>query len=44
MPADIVLIDAPDAISAVREIRPALTGWKRGRKVFERPRPRLMPH
>jgi cytosine/creatinine deaminase len=43
MPADIVLFDAPGAVSAVREVRSALAGWKNGRKTFERPRGRLLP-
>jgi cytosine deaminase len=42
MPADIVLFDAPSAVAAVREVRPALAGWKNGRKTFERPRGRLL--
>jgi cytosine deaminase len=41
-PADIVLVDAPDAASAVREIAPALAGWKRGVQTFSRPRAQLM--
>lgn len=41
-PADIVVLDAPDAVSAVREIAPTLAGWKHGRKTFERPRGRLV--
>lgn len=40
--ADIVLIDAPDPQSAVREIAPAIMGWKRGVKTFSRPRPVLL--
>jgi cytosine deaminase len=40
--ADIVLIDAPDAASAVRQIAPVVAGWKRGRKTFSRPRPTLL--
>ncbi|WP_244598458.1 amidohydrolase family protein [Rhizobium tubonense] len=43
MSADIVLFDAPDAATAVREIRQPLAGWKRGCKTFERPRGRLLP-
>ncbi|GLS20358.1 amidohydrolase [Labrys miyagiensis] len=39
--ADIVLLDAADPVSVVREIRPAVAGWKRGRKTFSRPRPTL---
>jgi cytosine deaminase len=40
--ADIVLIDAPDPVSAVREIAPVIAGWKAGRKTFSRPRPQLL--
>ncbi|MGR3805679.1 amidohydrolase family protein [Marinibacterium profundimaris] len=40
--ADIVLIDAPDRASAVREIAPVIAGWKSGRQTFERPRARLL--
>jgi cytosine deaminase len=36
MPADIVLLDAPDRASAVREIAPAVAGWKGGVKTFVR--------
>jgi cytosine/creatinine deaminase len=36
MPADIVLLDAPDPASAVREIAPAVAGWKGGVKTFVR--------
>ncbi len=41
-PADIVLIDAPDPAAAVREVAPALAGWKAGRKSFSRPRAQLL--
>jgi len=41
-PADIVLIDASDAVSAVREIAPVIAGWKAGRKTFSRPRAQLL--
>jgi cytosine deaminase len=41
MPADFILLDAGDPVSAIREIAPALAGWKAGRKTFERPAPRL---
>ena len=41
-PADIVLLDAPDPVSAVREVAPALSGWKAGRKTFARPRAQLL--
>ena len=40
--ADVVLVEAPDPISAVRQIAPAVAGWKRGRKSFVRERPRLL--
>ncbi|WP_417278812.1 amidohydrolase family protein [Celeribacter sp.] len=40
--ADVVLIDGPDAASAVREIAPVLAGWKAGKQTFERPRARLI--
>jgi cytosine deaminase len=39
--ADIVLIDAPSASDAVRSIAPVVSGWKRGRKTFQRPRAEL---
>lgn len=32
--ADIVLLEAPDPATAVRELRPVRTGWKRGRRTF----------
>lgn len=38
-PADIVVLDATDPVSAIREIAPALCGWKNGRKSFSRPAP-----
>lgn len=41
-PADIVLLDAPDAATAVRTNAPTLSGYKRGRKTFIRPRPTLL--
>jgi cytosine deaminase len=41
-PADIVLVDAQDEASAVREIAPAVAGWKRGVQTFARPRAHLM--
>lgn len=41
-PADVVVLDAPDPVAAVREIAPTLAGWKRGRRSFVRPRARLM--
>ena len=40
-PADIVLIDAPDAAMAVRTVAPVLAGYKRGVRTFTRPRPLL---
>ncbi|MCR8550532.1 amidohydrolase family protein [Salipiger sp. P9] len=40
--ADVVLIDAPDAASAVRGVAPVLAGWKAGKQTFERPRARLI--
>lgn len=40
-PADIVALDATDPVSAIREIAPALCGWKNGRKSFSRPAPLL---
>jgi cytosine deaminase len=41
-PADVVLIDAPDPVSAVRKIAPVAAGWKRGRKSFVRERAQLL--
>lgn len=40
--ADVVLIDAPNPVAAVRGIAPVLAGWKNGRKSFERARPVLL--
>ncbi len=40
--ADIVLIDAPDAATAVRTVALVVAGWKHGRKTFTRPRPTLL--
>ncbi|ACI52262.1 N-isopropylammelide isopropylaminohydrolase [Gluconacetobacter diazotrophicus PA1 5] len=40
-PADIVLIDAPDPATAVRELRPVLGGWKAGVWTFVRHRPEM---
>lgn len=40
--ADLVLLDAATPAEAVRRIAPALAGWKRGRKTFERPAPHLL--
>lgn len=41
-PADVVVLDAPSAVAAVREIAPTLAGWKRGVKTFVRPRATLL--
>jgi cytosine deaminase len=41
-PADIVLVDAVDPASAVREIAPVLAGWKNGVKTFVRPQAELL--
>jgi cytosine deaminase len=35
-PADLVLVDAPDTVAAIREIAPTLMGFKRGRRTFTR--------
>ena len=40
-PADIVVLDATDPVSAIREIAPALCGWKAGRRSFSRPAPHI---
>ena len=40
-PADLVVLDAPDAASAVAELAPALRGFKRGRATFTRQLPEL---
>ncbi|QDL94254.1 amidohydrolase family protein (plasmid) [Paroceanicella profunda] len=37
-PADIVLLDAPDPVTALRGPAPVLAGWKAGRQTFRRPR------
>ncbi|MGM5059843.1 amidohydrolase family protein (plasmid) [Rhizobium leguminosarum] len=42
--ADVVLFDARSAADAVATIAPALIGWKKGRRSFLRPRPRLFVH
>ncbi|MGR9161231.1 amidohydrolase family protein (plasmid) [Rhizobium leguminosarum] len=42
--ADVVLFDAQSAADAVATIAPALIGWKKGRRSFLRPRPRLFVH
>ncbi|MDE1994453.1 MAG: amidohydrolase family protein [Rhizobiaceae bacterium] len=40
--ADIVVLDAADPLSAIREIRHPIAGWKNGVQTFSRPRPRLL--
>lgn len=40
-PADFVLVDAPGAVDALREIAPTLGAWKRGRRSFTRGAPVL---
>ncbi|RAI60392.1 amidohydrolase family protein [Roseicella frigidaeris] len=35
-PADLVLVDAPDPVAAIREVAPVLAGWKAGRRSFTR--------
>lgn len=40
-PADFVLVDAPGAMDALREIAPTLGAWKRGRRSFTRAAPVL---
>ncbi|MGV1761044.1 amidohydrolase family protein [Rhizobium sp. A22-96] len=40
--ADIVVVDAADPLSLVREIRQPIAGWKNGRQSFIRPQPRLL--
>ncbi len=42
-PADLVLLDAPDAAAAVAELAQPLWGMKAGRMSFTRPRPALHP-
>ena len=34
--ADLVLVDAPDPVSAIREVAPTLAAFKRGRRTFTR--------
>ncbi|MDL2402043.1 amidohydrolase family protein [Rhizobium mayense] len=41
-PADIVILDAENACSAIREIGLPLAGWKGGRQTFSRPKPNLI--
>jgi len=40
--ADIVLLDAPDPVFAVRGLHQSFAGWKNGRQTFVRPRATLM--
>ncbi|MEF2073041.1 amidohydrolase family protein [Consotaella aegiceratis] len=40
--ADLVVLDAADPASAVREIAPPVAGFKNGRQTFDRPAPRLL--
>lgn len=40
--ADIVVVDAADPLSLVREIRQPIAGWKNGKQTFMRPKPRLL--
>jgi cytosine deaminase len=35
-PADLVVVDAPNTVAAIREIAPTLHGFKRGRRTFTR--------
>ncbi|MDT7951605.1 MAG: amidohydrolase family protein [Acetobacteraceae bacterium] len=42
-PADLVLLDAETPAQAIAELAPALTGFKRGHRTFERKRPVLFP-
>ena len=35
-PADLVVVDAPDPVAAIREVAPVLMGFKRGRRSFTR--------
>jgi cytosine deaminase len=42
MPADLVVLDAPDRAAAVAEIAPPLLGFKRGRQSFARPAVELL--
>ena len=41
-PADIVVLDAADPLSAVRSSAATLAGWKAGRKTFVRPKARIL--
>ncbi|NKJ06500.1 amidohydrolase family protein [Rhizobium sp. SG741] len=40
--ADIVVADAADPLSMIREIRQPIAGWKNGKQTFVRPQPRLL--
>lgn len=42
LPADIVLVDAPDPVTAIRTVAPVLTGWKHGRQSFTRSKAELL--
>ncbi|WP_431303468.1 amidohydrolase family protein [Sediminicoccus sp. BL-A-41-H5] len=42
-PADLVVVDAPDPVAALRGISPMLMGFKRGRRSFSRARAELHP-
>ena len=39
--ADLIALNAPDAVSAIREVAQPLAGWKAGVKTFQRPAPEL---
>ena len=41
-PADIVLIDASDAVQALRELRPVVAAFKRGVQTVDAPLPRIV--
>lgn len=41
-PADLVVLDAPDAVTALAAIAQPLTGFKNGRRSFRRPVPELL--
>ena len=40
-PADLVVLDCDSGTNAIAELPDVLMGFKRGRKTFERQRPRL---
>jgi len=42
-PADLVVVDAPTPVDAIRSISPVLAGFKRGRRSFTRQRAELHP-